>query len=303
MFKIRDFSKFTRVSVKMLRHYDELGLLKPMHIDRYTNYRYYSAEQLPRLNRIIALKDLGFTLEQIAKLLDDQLPLAELRGMLRLRRAEIEQQVERERARLMQIESRLRTIEQSGQYPRYEVVIREVPAQLIASIRQTVSKDEDLATLFDELEAFAAQHQARAVSSPLAIYHDDDYQEEQLDIEVAVPLTQRLSSVARNERITVRELPAVPTMACVVYTGGYEHSDEALHTLMVWSEANDYKIVGALREVYLRFNASGAEQHRLPKAFLTDKRELLVTEIQIPVERNKGRDNESHHRDAENTEK
>jgi DNA-binding transcriptional MerR regulator len=284
MFKIREFSKFTRVSVKMLRHYDELGLLKPVHVDPYTSYRYYSADQLPRLNRIIALKDLGFTLEQIGKLLDDQLPLAELRGMLRLRRAEIEQQVERERARLAQVEARLRAIEQSGQSPRYEVVIREVPAALVASIRQTVPSEADASTLFDELEVYVAQHQARAVSSPLAIYHDDDYQEERLDIEVAVPLIQRLPN---TERITVRELPSVPTMACVVYTGSYEHSDEALHTLLTWSEANDYKIVGAMREVYLRFNASSAEQYALPKAFLTDKRELLVTEIQIPVEPNR----------------
>ena len=68
MFKIGDFSKFSRVSVKMLRHYDELGLLKPALVDPATNYRYYSADQLPRLNRIIALKDLGFTLEQVGRL-------------------------------------------------------------------------------------------------------------------------------------------------------------------------------------------------------------------------------------------
>lgn len=67
MFKISEFSRFTRVSVKMLRHYDEIGLLRPAHIDPVNNYRYYSADQLPRLNRIIALKDLGFSLSEIGK--------------------------------------------------------------------------------------------------------------------------------------------------------------------------------------------------------------------------------------------
>lgn len=91
MFKIAEFSRFTRVSVKMLRHYDELGLLKPIFIDPENNYRYYSSEQLPRLNRIIALKDLGFRLEQIGKFLDEDLSPDEIRGMFRMRQAEIEQ--------------------------------------------------------------------------------------------------------------------------------------------------------------------------------------------------------------------
>jgi DNA-binding transcriptional MerR regulator len=76
MFKIGDFSRFSRVTVKMLRHYDEIGLLKPARVDPFTGYRYYTADQLPRLNRIIALKDLGFTLEQIGSLLDDIFPMA-----------------------------------------------------------------------------------------------------------------------------------------------------------------------------------------------------------------------------------
>ena len=114
MFKIIEFSRLTRVSVKMLRHYDDLGMLKPFYVDPETSYRYYSSDQLPRLNRIIALKDLGFTLEQIAKLLDQNLSPEAIRGMLRLRQAEIEQQLRVERAQLSQIEMRLSYLEQGA---------------------------------------------------------------------------------------------------------------------------------------------------------------------------------------------
>ncbi len=86
MLKIGDFAKLTRLSVQTLRYYDELGLLKPVDVDRYSGYRYYAYEQLPRLNRILALKDLGLSLEQVAQLLAEDLPAAELRGMLRLKR-------------------------------------------------------------------------------------------------------------------------------------------------------------------------------------------------------------------------
>ena len=98
MLKIGDFSKVGRVSVKTLRYYDDLGLLRPVQIDPYTGYRYYSLEQLPRLYRILAYKDLGFSLEQIGQLLDENLPAIQIRGMLRLKQAEILDRLEEERA-------------------------------------------------------------------------------------------------------------------------------------------------------------------------------------------------------------
>jgi DNA-binding transcriptional MerR regulator len=106
MFKIGDFSKLSRVSVKTLRYYDEVGLLKPIQIDRFTGYRFYSVDQLPRLNRILALKDLGFSLEQIGRLLDEELPPSELRGMLRLKQGELQQQVDEQQSRLARVEAR-----------------------------------------------------------------------------------------------------------------------------------------------------------------------------------------------------
>ena len=283
MFKIREFSSFTRVSVKMLRHYDELGLLKPVSIDPQNNYRYYSSNQLPRLNRIIALKDLGFSLEQIGRILDEKLSPDEIRGMFKLRRMEIEQHLELEQARLRQVENRLRYMEQNAEHLDYDIVVRAVEPVLAACIRyQGPDAAGQVYPMFEELEAYVALQQARAFLSPLTIYHDEEYQEDYADVEVAVPI---LSPIPTTDRISVREIPGEPAMACVVFSGGYERTDEVLNALMIWIEANLYQSRGNYREVYLRFGADAPEEMNLPKAFLTDQRELLVTEIQLPVEK------------------
>ena len=108
MIRIGDFSKLSRVSVKALRYYDEMGLLKPVSVDRFTGYRLYEYSQLSALNRILALKELGFSLEEIGRLLDDGLSVEQMRGMLKLRETEARQRVREETERLERIESRLR---------------------------------------------------------------------------------------------------------------------------------------------------------------------------------------------------
>src|SRR5260370_40931617 len=104
VFKIGDFSRLSLVSVKALRYYDELGLLKPARVDEFTGYRYYSASQLTRLNRILAMKDMGLSLEQIALLLDKEPTPDQIRGMLRLKQGELLTQLEEGQARLARIE-------------------------------------------------------------------------------------------------------------------------------------------------------------------------------------------------------
>lgn len=283
MFKIRDFSRFTRVSVKMLRHYDELGLLKPVSIDPVNNYRYYSSDQLPRLNRIIALKDLGFKLEQISMLLDENLSPDEIRGMFRMRQVEIEQNLQLEQTRLMQVEARLRYLEQDANHLNYDVVLRDIAPQTVASIRQKVENDSDqVYQMFEEIEAYIHRYQARAARSPLTIHYDEEYNESTADIEVAVPIVKPIPT---SQRIKVREVVGIPLAACVVYTGEYERFDEVLNALMIWIETNGYRSAGPLREVYLRFGADSPDAMELPEAFIADDSGLFVTEIQLPVEK------------------
>ncbi|WP_345711887.1 helix-turn-helix domain-containing protein, partial [Kineococcus glutinatus] len=125
MFSIGEFATVARVSVRMLRHYDALGLLPPAVVDPSTGYRSYSAAQLGRLNRVLALKDLGLTLQQVRAVLDEEVGVAELHGMLRLRRAELETQVAADAARLRAVEARLRMIEEEGTMGTQDVVVKD----------------------------------------------------------------------------------------------------------------------------------------------------------------------------------
>src|SRR5579859_7759594 len=134
MFSIGDFARHGRVSVRMLRHYDALGLLRPAHVDRQSGYRSYDAAQLSRLNRIVALKELGFTLQQIGSILDDKVSVGELRGMLRLRQAELQAQISTDTARLARVEARLRIIESEGAMPADDVQIKRIPAVRVAEM-------------------------------------------------------------------------------------------------------------------------------------------------------------------------
>jgi DNA-binding transcriptional MerR regulator len=280
MFKIGDFSKFSRVSVKTLRHYDELGLLKPAYVDAATSYRYYSADQLPRLNRIIALKELGFTLEQIAPLLDDDLSADQLKGMLKLKRAEIEQQLQAEEQKLARVEARLRSIELETGLPAYEIIVRQVEPHRVASIRQRLKPGQDtVEAMFEEVEAYVARYRARAAYPPLALFHDAEYQEQEADIEVAVPIA---SVLPESERVAVYELPGVEHMACTIHTGSYMVIDRAYQALFTWLAVHGYRLAGPGREVYLRFGADNIG-YELPAAFLTNEAAAYVTELQLPI--------------------
>ena len=281
MFKIGDFSRFTRGSVKMLRHYDHLGLLKPARIDPATSYRYYSADQLPRLNRLLALRDLGLSLEQIGPLLETTFPVAQIRGMLRLKQAELEQQVQAQQQRLDAIQARLDQIEREGQAPPADVVVRRIAPQLMARLRVVVPDTDETHLLFEEAERHAAQYNARASAPPVAIFYDGEYREADVDMEVAIPLKHAIPSTGR---IQVGELAGGESMACLVHTGSYDTIGAASEALLAWIERHGYQIAGPTREVYLRFNADGLEVP-LPAAFLAEAPDGFVTELQLPVTR------------------
>ena len=272
MFKIGDFSRLSQVSIKALRYYDEIGLLKPVSVDRFTGYRFYSADQLPRLNRILALKDLGLSLDQIADLLTANVPVDQMQDLLRQKQAEIAQQVAEEQARLRRVEARLRQIEQEGALPEYEVVIKPVPAQQVAAVRATVPTYADDGPLFAELAGYFWQ-QGIDPATPypyLSLYHDEGYREQDVDMTIAAPVDRPLPD---GERVRVYELPPVETMASVIHRGPYDRIHEAYSALMASMEANRCSITGPNRSLYLH----GAGQSADPATF--------VTEIQFPVER------------------
>ncbi len=282
MFKIGEFSRLSRVSVRMLRHYDQLGLLKPMQTDSFTNYRYYSADQLPRLNRILALRDLGFSLEQLSGLLDEDLPAAQLSGMLKLKRAEVEQQMQVEQLRLARLESRIRQMDGKAVHGIYDVVLRDVESELVASFREVAVDDDRIQQMFENVEMHVAQYdQARADKPPFTIYYDDEYREQDIDAEVAVPLKY---AIPDGELVRVRALPEQSGLASVVHVGEYSTIYQAYNALLGWIEANGYQMKGPVREVYLRYSADGLG-FDLPPTYLGDDSNQYVTELQLAVEK------------------
>ncbi len=273
MFKIGDFSKLSQVSVKALRFYDELGLLKPVEVDRFTGYRYYSAAQLPRLNRILALKDLGLSLEQIAQLLEDDLPAAQLRGMLRLKQVEVQARVREEQARLARVQARLKQIEQEGKMPSHEVIVKAVPALRVASVRDTIPDYGRQEGLWNELESYLAERGIRPVGACFTVFHDTEYRERDVAAEVCEPVDASVRG--GNERIKIYDLPAVDQMACLVHHGSFETLSQAYNALMTWVQDNGYRIVGPNREHYLHTVGAGQAVRLDDPSY--------VTEIQVPV--------------------
>jgi len=271
MIRIGDFSKLGRITVKALRYYDEVGLLKPARVDDFTGYRYYTYEQLPRLNRILALKDLGFSLAEIGQLLASDLTPEQMRGMLKLRQAEIRQQLQEQTERLARVEARLRQIERESIMSKYDVVIKKVESLKVAALRAVVPTPPDQGRLWHELEGHLAAHRVQPVGPCLSLYYDEEYKERDWDIEVCEPIE---SSLPETERVKVRQLPGAETAACVVHHGPFVTIGEAYEALMKWIGENGYRIVGPGREVYLR-EAKAADQNDPD----------TLTEIQFPVEK------------------
>jgi len=158
MLKISDFSRLTFVPAKTLRYYDEMALFQPQHVDRFTGYRYYDMGQLSRLNRILALKALGLSLEQIKQVLDDGLTVEQLRGMFRLKQAESQQRLREEQQRLSYIENKLRQIEQEGKMSDYDIILKGVPAIQAASIRGVVHSMDEISAALGEMFGTLLQH-------------------------------------------------------------------------------------------------------------------------------------------------
>ena len=271
MIKIGDFARLSQVSVVTLRYYDELDLLKPVKVDAFSGYRFYSADQLPRLNRILALKDLGFSLEQVKLMLADGLTPEQLRGMLALQRKEVEKRLAEEQDRLARIEARLRQIELEDKMPIYDVIVKTTPRMVVASRRVTIPTNDQvpqyLGPAYMEVYDHIRQQGARDTGPCFALWHSpaDVYENE--DAEAIVPIDR---PVKQTERVKVYELP--PTqVAAVVHQGNFEDFTQGHAALLEWIDANGYQIAGPYREIYIKHE----------KDDLSDS----TTEIQFPVEK------------------
>jgi DNA-binding transcriptional MerR regulator len=273
MFTIGDFARLGRVSVRMLRHYDSIGLLRPASVDPHTGYRYYAADQLRRLNRVIALKELGFTLAQVQAILDDVLDVAELRGMLRLRRSQLEAQVAADTARLAGIGARLRMIETEGQMTTEDVVLKQLPpvrlAELSATARsyQTPDIGPVIQPLYPELFRRLAAAGVQPSGPGIAWYSPaGEADGEAVVVHAGVTVAAGPGPAAD---FAVVDLPAVAAAATIVHRGPMEEVERSMAVLARWIEERGYRADGFAREVYLDY--------------CQDTPENVVTELQLPV--------------------
>jgi len=272
MLKIGDFSRLSRVSVKALRYYDEIGLLKPVSVDQFSGYRYYSAEQLPRLNRILILKEMGLSLEEVAVLAAEDMPQSKITELLKAKQAELSQRLNDDRSRLAQLEQLLDTITKEGTMPAYSVTIKKLEAQKVASVRSIIPTYSDVTKLFGELFSQIGRFQSNFAGAPVGIYHDTEFKERDTDVEIAMPIR---GDITVTGRLKVRELPAIASAACTIHKGSFDQVGDAYKALMSWIEANRYQMAGPAREVYLQGPGPGVD----PSSY--------VTEIQLPVEKAK----------------
>jgi DNA-binding transcriptional MerR regulator len=265
--KIGEFSVLTQVSIKTLRYYDEVGLLKPARVDVDSGYRYYSASQVPRLHRILALKDLGFPLDRIAKVIDEGVTADALLGMLMLREAEQEARVQEETERLARLRARLRLVEMEGVMAS-EVVLKDLGPQWIVSVREVIPGFRTIGTLFGKLYGTLGPLGAQGVAA--AVFHDQEFKEHEVDVEVGVYLKQ---AVSVSTPLSVRELPAT-TAASIVHHGAFSRVSEAYLAVLHWMDANGYRQAGPARELFLHVSQPASRDD-----------ESNVTEIQVPVEK------------------
>lgn len=254
MFAIGEFARHGRVSVRMLRHYDAIGLLRPAHVDPVTGYRGYQAAQLAELNGIVALKDLGFTLEQVRAMLDEKISVEKVRGMLTLRRADLEAAVAATAQRLAQVEARLHAIELDGQLPAHEVVVKRLSATRLAKLSAAADSfcPEEISPVIYPLCAELGRRLTAAEVTPVGrltcYYEKASGGDGAVIVHAAVPIVTEHGSELNG--LSIVDLPAADH-ATLVHRGPMDAVLPAWQALARWVDDHGYHSAGPARELYL----------------------------------------------------
>jgi DNA-binding transcriptional MerR regulator len=254
MFRIGDFSRIARVSARLLRFYDEIGLFAPAHADPQTGYRFYKVAQLAQLNRILVLKDLGFNLDQVRDILTSNVSAAELRNMLLLRRNDVEQMLALESRRLQHIETRIAQLESEGALSAEDVVVRAEPMRRLFSLRRTVPSFSAARGLILELHDHARQVLPKGHPLALiAIAHSPQFEQDEVDVEFGCVLEEGVKAeLPPGSVLKSRELEAVERMAVCVRVGLPEDAHLVTAKIGRFVEANGDRLAGPSREVFLQ---------------------------------------------------
>jgi DNA-binding transcriptional MerR regulator len=272
MFRIGEFAQIAQVSGRLLRYYDQLGLLSPVRIDPQTGYRWYSARQLPRLNRILALKELGLTLEQIRPMIDGEIGADDMRAMLGERRERALDAVKLEEARLRQIESRIAQFDEKREGE--DVVMKSIAAQPYLAATCMCEDIDHAVRVVGQVVSEAGVKVSADLRDRLIVVSRTEPEDDRLDLDIGFSLTRDVSRTVKlggGLELQTRELPAVDTMATLVRTGPAWRSHFAFGAIGSWIEVSGFELAGPCREVFLDPPFAGSTEP--------------IIEIQFPVRR------------------
>lgn len=266
MYRIGIFSMMNKVTVKTLRHYDDLGLLKPSYIDEANGYRYYEANQIPILHEIISLKQLGVSLEEIKKIQEG----ASLKEVLHQQKVILLKDIADKTLMLSNIEAYMMSEQTSEEY---NIVIKSLPKIIVGSKRVMLKSYADLFSVMPKmgLEMEALGCVCQVPSYCFNIYHDGEYREENIDAEVCEAVTE----LKESETICFKEIEQVDFAACIMHKGPYETLPKSYNKLVNWIEHSGYEAIDYPRESFI------------DGIWNKDSEEEWLTEIQFPVQKRK----------------
>lgn len=269
MFKIGEFSRITQVTIRMLRYYDEIGILKPAQIDPWTGYRMYSVDQISLLNKIVYLRDSGFHISEIAAALDrkdDSL----LIKLLNQKYLETEKAIQVERDKIKKIEIAKKEILSGKDKMCYNISIKSIPSYQVLTLRKTMKDYYAEKMLWEELSLFAKQQQTEISSHTFSIYHDIEYKETSVDIELCAPV-KKIGKDAQN--FVYRNTEPIPIMACTMAYGNFQNIRGTYLAFAEWLQKNiQYRMAGLTRQIV----------HRGP--WNEENPDRYLVELQIPLE-------------------
>ncbi len=264
MLKIGDFSKLSRISIRMLRHYDAIGLLVPKNTDRFTNYRYYSEDQLPIAGRIGALKDMGFALSTISEILksyDNPQALAEY---LAVKRSEVQSEVEDANRRLLLLDTAVNRLRKDITAMNNNVTLKTLPERYVASVRKIIPAYDQECVLWNTLMTETAALNLVPADNcyGLAIFHDKEHKESDVDVEVQAAVK---GSYKNTKNVVFKTVPAVD-IASATYKGSYDQLTAVNHSVANWVNDNGYEFDGAM----FCINHVSPAQTQNPDEFVTE---------------------------------
>ncbi|MGY3778497.1 MerR family transcriptional regulator [Isobaculum melis] len=248
MFKIGDFSKLASISVRMLRHYNKIELLIPEVVDADSGYRYYSAQQLQTINQIKTLRDMGFSLGIIKEIIETNADVDILKKYFAQREAELKAELTALNQQNNMLESALKQLKENTFKMNYHVQLKELPARKVISVRQQIPNFESEGKLWTILAAEATKQQVKFSSNPytMAIFHDQEYQETEIDVEIQMAIEGQFKEEAQ---VKCFEAPVVK-VASVMMNGSYEQVTAITETVAQWIEENDYQLDGPMFNIY-----------------------------------------------------